>query len=76
MSSGSPAAQAGIQAGDVITAIDGAPVRSSAELGARIHAYSVGDQVKVTYVRNGTTTDVQVKLGTRTSTTTPTSPPS
>ena len=44
---GSPAAKAGIKAGDTITAIDGSPVTSSESLGTLIKAHGAGDQVTV-----------------------------
>jgi S1-C subfamily serine protease len=46
---GSPAAKAGIKAGDTITAIDGAPVTNSDALGTLIKAHGAGDQVTVTW---------------------------
>jgi len=50
---GSPAAKAGIKAGDTITAIDGAPVTSSDALGTLIKAHAAGDQVTVTWTDSG-----------------------
>ena len=46
---GSPAAKAGIKAGDTITAIDGSPVTSSDSLGTLIKAHAAGDQVTVSW---------------------------
>jgi len=46
---GSPAAKAGIKAGDTITGIDGSPVTSSDSLGTLIKAHAAGDQVTVTW---------------------------
>ncbi len=48
-----PADQAGMQAGDLITAINGAPVGSAREVGQRIAMLSPGSQVEVQVVRNG-----------------------
>ena len=62
---GTAAADAGLQAGDVITAVDGAPVQSSAQLRAIIAAHEPGDKVTLTIKRNGTTKTVPVTLGTR-----------
>lgn len=62
---GTPAAQAGFQQGDVITAIDGQAVSSSQDLSARILAKAPGDTVSLTVERDGSTEDVQVTLGTR-----------
>jgi S1-C subfamily serine protease len=46
---GSPAAAAGLAAGDVITSIDGTAVSSSEQLTELIQAHSVGDSVSVGY---------------------------
>ena len=43
----------GIVPGDIIVAIEGKPVRSVAELLARLDDYSVGDTVQVTVLRDG-----------------------
>jgi len=47
---GTPADDAGIGAGDVITAIDGNTVRSASDLTAAMFKYHPDDQVKVTWV--------------------------
>lgn len=60
-----PAGQAGVQEGDVITAVDGQAVRSSQDLSARILAKSPGDTVTLTVERDGSSTDLRVTLGTR-----------
>ncbi len=52
---GGPAAVAGLEDGDVLTAIDGYPVRSPAELGTRLYTYAPGTQVTVTVDRAGST---------------------
>ena len=63
---GTPAARAGLKAGDVITALDGKSVASSGELESAIGAHKPGDSVSLTYyTRNGTTHTVQLKLGSR-----------
>jgi S1-C subfamily serine protease len=60
---GSPAAKAGIKAGDTITAIDGSPVTSSDALGTLIKAHAAGDQVTVTWTDgNGTSHSARVTL--------------
>jgi S1-C subfamily serine protease len=46
---GTPAASAGLQAGDVITAVDGQSVDSNDALTAGLHGHHAGDQVKVTW---------------------------
>lgn len=60
---GGAAAQAGLQAGDVITAVDGEPVSSSKQLTGYIRRYRSGQEVTITYVRNGEKRDVTVTLG-------------
>ena len=63
--SGSPADKAGLQAGDVITAIDGSSITSSDELTAAVGAKSPGDKVTITIKRNGATKTFDVTLGVR-----------
>jgi len=48
-----PAAKAGLQPGDVITSVDGAPVKDGDELVAIISNKKPGSSVKLGYVRNG-----------------------
>jgi putative serine protease PepD len=62
---GTPAAAAGLRAGDVVTAIDGKAVRDAATLGSAIDAKKPGDRVSITFTRNGTTKTVQVTLAAR-----------
>jgi putative serine protease PepD len=62
---GTPAARAGLKAGDVITALDGKATASSGELESVIGALKPGDSVSLTYTRNGTTHTVQLKLASR-----------
>jgi S1-C subfamily serine protease len=47
---GSPAADAGISAGDTIVAIDGTSIGSAAELQSAMNSHHGGDRVKVTWV--------------------------
>jgi len=63
--SGSPAASAGLKAGDVITAFDGQAIQSPQDLTAAVGAKAPGDKVTITYVRNGSTKTAQVTIGTR-----------
>lgn len=58
----SPAKEAGIEKGDVITAINGAKVRSANGLQEQISKYRPGDKVQVTVDRNGTTKTFNVEL--------------
>lgn len=57
-----PAASAGLRTGDVITAVDGAPVPSSESLIGTIRARSVGDTVDLTVLRDSATRQVEVTL--------------
>ncbi len=50
---GSAADKAGIKAGDVVTAVNGGPVKSSAELRNRIGLMRVGENVNLTLFRDG-----------------------
>ena len=65
VASGSPAAGAGLQAGDVITAVDGTAVSNPADLAQQVRSHQPGDQVTITYSRSGNSTDAQVQLGDR-----------
>jgi putative serine protease PepD len=62
---GTPAAKAGLQAGDVVTAIDGQTVENADDLTAKISAHHPGDKVTLTVTRNGATKTISVTLGTR-----------
>ena len=63
--SGTPAAEAGLQAGDVLTAVDGDAVSSAAALQSAIDARKPGDRVILDYLRDGAHRTVTVTLGTR-----------
>lgn len=58
-----PAAKAGIAKGDVITKINDGQVQNSSDLVRELYKYNVGDKVKVTFVRDGQTHEVDVTLG-------------
>jgi len=59
---GGPAAKAGIKPGDIITAIDGNAIHNSDEAIVAIRSHSVGDRVKITYLRAGKSTTVTATL--------------
>ena len=59
---GGPADKAGIQAGDVITKINGTTVHNSLELTHELFKFKSGDKVTVTIFRSGNTKDVQAVL--------------
>jgi serine protease Do len=56
------ASKAGLQAGDLITKVNGMPINSGSELVGQIAIYRPGDKVKVTYLRNGSEHEVTVTL--------------
>ncbi len=60
-----PAAKAGLKAGDIITALDGTAVASADDLTAKISAHQSGDKVTLTVMRNSSTLKLAVTLGTR-----------
>lgn len=61
---GSPAAQAGLQPNDVITAVDNQPLKEDSDLGKFLNAHKPGDLVTLTVVRGNRTMSVKVTLGT------------
>ncbi len=62
VASSSPAAQAGLQQGDVITAIDGKPIKDEASLRQAIQSHQIGDTIQLTILRNGKQRIVSAKL--------------
>ncbi|RHJ82890.1 Do family serine endopeptidase [Parabacteroides sp. AM08-6] len=58
----STAKEAGIEKGDVITAVNGAKVKSANALQEQISKYRPGDKVQVTVDRNGSTKTFNVEL--------------
>jgi putative serine protease PepD len=62
---GTPGANAGLKAHDLITAIDGHSVSSTDQFIANIDNYSPGETVTMTVKRSGQTQSIKVKLGTR-----------
>ena len=63
--SGTAADKAGLRQGDVITAVNGSPVTSAAELTQAIDGKTPGRQVTLTVSRNGSTKTIHATLGTR-----------
>jgi serine protease Do/serine protease DegQ len=62
---GSAAERAGVKAGDVITQVNGALVKSAAELRNRIGMLRVGEQVRLSLLRDGKTRDVTATVQSR-----------
>ncbi len=60
---GSSADQAGLRRGDIITAVDGQPLESAADLTARVRALEPGNQVRLTVARGGEEREVTATLG-------------
>jgi serine protease Do len=60
---GSPAERAGIEAGDIITKVDGKPVERSGELPRVIGAIKPGTKATLQVYRRGATRDVVVTVG-------------
>ncbi|WP_432561273.1 S1C family serine protease [Kineococcus sp. SYSU DK003] len=65
VTSGSPAAEAGVQAGDVITAVDGQSIDGYESLTATIRGKAVGSTVELTVVRDGAEQTLKASLTAR-----------
>lgn len=63
----SPAAKAGIQENDIITAVNGNSVSSGEELSTMINGFKIGETITVTVNRGNNDVDIQVTLEERTS---------
>ena len=62
---GGPAARAGLRQGDVITALDGQPIKTTDDLTAALARKKVGDRVEITIRRAGQEQKLAVQLGAR-----------
>jgi serine protease Do len=60
----SPAASAGLQAGDVIQAVNGTKITNPKELAVNVAAIQPGEQAHLTVLHDGQTKTVDVKVGT------------
>ncbi len=69
VTAGSAADKAGLRSGDVVTKIDGRVIDGAEGLIAAIRSEAPGDQVTLTYVRNGKEATASVTLGSDVSTT-------
>ena len=63
ITAGGPADQAGLQPGDVITAVDGATIQGADELIVAIRAKAPGDTIGVTYLRGDEERTATITLG-------------
>jgi hypothetical protein len=59
---GSPAAKAGLAAGDRITGLGGTDIKDLGSLVDAIRSHEIGDEVEVRYVRGGKTATAKVKF--------------
>jgi S1-C subfamily serine protease len=62
---GGPAETAKLRTGDVITKVDGQPVKSPTDVSAAVNQKQPGDKVVVQVERNGLTQELTATLGTR-----------
>ena len=62
---GEPAAQAGIKAGDIVTAVGSVKIGSSGDLLTELRKYKPGETVKVTVLRDGQEQTFDVRLSER-----------
>jgi putative serine protease PepD len=65
VSGGSPAQTAGLEANDVVTAINGKPITSTEQFIQTVDAFAPGQKITMTIQRNGSTQTVHLTLGTR-----------
>ncbi|MGH8926040.1 MAG: S1C family serine protease [Acidimicrobiia bacterium] len=63
LTDGGAAVGAGLEVGDVVTAVDGLAVRSIGDLAARIRSYLPGDEVTLDVRRDGEPVSIRVVLG-------------
>ncbi len=62
VTSGSPAAQAGLKRGDVITAVDGKSLADDSDLAQALYMCEPGDQLNLSVLRSSQTMTMQVTL--------------
>ena len=62
---GGPAEKGGLQAGDIIVALNGKPVARGQDLMESVADTSVGETMKITVLRNGKKEDLSVVIGDR-----------
>jgi Do/DeqQ family serine protease len=60
---GSPAAKAGLTAGDIIIEVNGQTTASGAQLRSQIGMKAIGEQVELKVLNNGKTRQLKVKIG-------------
>ncbi len=62
---GSPAAESGLQAGDLVLSINGAPIKKAEDYGRELSRYWPGDKIVFESQRNGMVYTKEIVLGTR-----------
>ncbi|MCW2995179.1 MAG: hypothetical protein JWQ18_2674 [Conexibacter sp.] len=65
VTTGGPAEDAGLQAGDIVTEIDGQKIDDSTDLSTYVNTKAPGDKIKLTVQRDGQTQKVDVTLANR-----------
>ncbi|MEJ7752426.1 MAG: PDZ domain-containing protein, partial [Candidatus Limnocylindrales bacterium] len=61
----SPADEAGLREGDIITAIDGERIDTAQGLDQILTQYAPGDELSLDVLREGETLELEIELGTR-----------
>ncbi|WP_201788576.1 S1C family serine protease [Rathayibacter sp. VKM Ac-2630] len=64
VTSGGAAQAAGLRAGDVVTGIDDTPITNASDLTAQVRARAAEADVRITYVRDGQSYELDATLGT------------
>lgn len=60
--SGRPAANAGLEKGDVIVSVNGTKITDSAHFKYMLYKYEIGDSIVVEYIRDGKTKETTIQL--------------
>ncbi len=60
---GSPAEKAGLKSGDIVTGVDGKPVRGSADLRNRMGLIPIGEEVQLQVIRGGRPLELRLRIG-------------
>ena len=60
---GTPAAAAGLESGDVITKLNGEPIKDAADLTRHVGSLKPGEKVEISFLRDGVEKTVNLTLG-------------
>jgi serine protease Do len=60
---GSPAERAGLRKGDIVVKVDGAPIRSAAQLRNKVGLTPIGKKLRLTVGRGGAFEEINVEVG-------------